>query len=186
MKFLLPLLLFSLSHMLFAPVLSSESSACTSFLITKGASADNSTMITYAADSHELYGELYYRPAGTFKKGTLMDVKEWDTGKFIGKIPQALQTYVVVGNMNEHQVSISETTFGGRKELVDPKGGIDYGSLIYVALQRSKTAREAIKTMGALANEHGYMSSGESFSIADANEVWIMELIGKGPKEKGA
>ncbi len=159
---------------------------CTSFLVSKGASKDGSTMITYSADSHELYGELYYRPAGIHRKGTQMAIHEWDTGKFLGKIPQAPRTYAVVGNMNEYQVAISETTYGGRKELHDPKGGLDYGSLIYLALQRSKNAREAITTMTSLADEYGYCSEGETFSIADPNEAWIMDLIGKGHGNKGA
>lgn len=160
--------------------------SCTNFLITKGASADGSTMITYSADSHTLYGELYFRPACDYKAGTMMDVVEWDTGKFLGKIKQALHTYSVVGNMNEHQLAIGETTFGGREELVDTNGKIDYGSLIYITLQRAKTAREAIKVLTDLANEYGYCSEGESFSIADPNEVWILEMVGKGIGNKGA
>ncbi len=160
--------------------------ACTNFLITRGASADGSTMITYAADSHTLYGELYYFPAGRHIEGTLIDVYEWDTGKYLGKIKQVAYTYSVVGNMNEHQVAIGETTFGGREELHNPQGGVDYGSLMYLALQRAKTAREAIKVMTDLVAEYGYCSEGESFSISDPNEVWIMEMIGKGPENKGA
>ncbi|UCG51058.1 MAG: C69 family dipeptidase [Candidatus Latescibacterota bacterium] len=160
--------------------------ACTNFLISKGASADGSTMITYAADSHVLYGELYFTPAGKHPVGSKLDVYEWDTGKYLGKIDQVPETYSVAGNMNEHQVSIGETTWGGRSELRDPKAGMDYGSLMYIALQRAKTAREAIKVMTDLVAEHGYYSSGESFSIADPNEVWIMEMIGKGPDNKGA
>ncbi len=158
--------------------------SCTNFLVTKGASVDGSTMITYAADSHVLYGELYHWPAATYSAGTMLKVYEWDTGKFLGEIPQALETYNVVGNMNEHQVSIGETTYGGRSELVDTTGIVDYGSLIYIALQRSKSAREAIKIMAELMANHGYYSSGESFSVADANEVWIFELIGKGTDMK--
>ncbi len=161
--------------------------ACTNFLISKGASADGTPMITYAADSHTLYGELYYWPAANYKTGTMVDVYEWDTGKFMGKIPQTTHTYQVVGNMNEHQLSIGETTFGGRKELASQKGAIvDYGSLIYLTLQRAKNAREAIKIMGELVKEYGYASSGESFSIADSEEVWILEMIGKGEGNKGA
>ncbi|MCL6102253.1 MAG: C69 family dipeptidase, partial [Bacteroidetes bacterium] len=161
--------------------------ACTNFLISKGASADGTPMITYAADSHTLYGELYYWPAANYKAGTMVDVYEWDTGKFMGKIPQASHTYQVVGNMNEHQLSIGETTFGGRKELASQTGAIvDYGSLIYLTLQRAKNAREAIKVMGELVKEYGYASSGESFSIADSEEVWILEMIGKGEGNKGA
>jgi dipeptidase len=165
----------------------SPSKACTNYLITKGASVDGSTMISYAADSHLLYGELYHWPAGTWPEGTMMDIHEWDTGKYLGQIAQASETYNVVGNMNEHQVAIGETTFTGIDTLKVQEGAImDYGSLIYVALQRSKSAREAIKVMTDLVAEYGYASTGESFSIADKNEVWIMELIGKGNKEKGA
>jgi len=156
------------------------SQACTNFLITKGASKDGSTMISYSADSHTLYGELYHWPAANWPEGSLLDVYEWDTGKNLGKIKQAAQTYNVVGNMNEYQVAIGETTFGGREELVDTAGIVDYGSLIYIALQRSRTAREAIRVMTSLVAEYGYYSSGESFSISDPNEVWIMEMIGKG------
>jgi len=163
-----------------------QANTCTNFLVTGGASKTGATMITYAADSHQLYGELYYRPSRDYPEGTMVDVYEWDTGKFMGTIPQVRHTYSVVGNMNEHQLAIGETTYGGRRELVDTTGIIDYGSLIYLTLQRAKTAREAIKNMGDLVSAHGYYSSGESFSIADKNEVWIMELIGKGPGNKGA
>jgi dipeptidase len=159
---------------------------CTNFLVSKGASADGSTMITYTADSFNLYGELYHWAAAKYPEGAMLDVYEWDTGKFLGKIKQARQTYNVVGNMNEHQVVIGETTFGGRPELEANEGIMDYGSLIYIALQRAKTAREAIQIMTSLVEEYGYYSSGESFSIADANEVWIMEMIGKGKGRKGA
>jgi len=160
--------------------------ACTNLLVTKGASATGSTMISYAADSHTLYGELYHWPAAQHEEGTMLQIKEWDTGKILGEIAQVSQTYNVVGNMNEHQLAIGETTYGGRKELVDTTGIMDYGSLIYVTLQRAKTAREAIKVMTDLVSEYGYYSSGESFSIADPNEVWILEMIGKGGVEKGA
>ena len=164
-----------------------SSNGCTNFLITKGASTDGSTMITYAADSHTLYGELYFQPAQDYPAGAMRDIYEWDTGKYLGKIPQLAHTYSVVGNMNEFQVAIGETTYGGRGELGSQTGAImDYGSLIYIALQRAKTAREAIKVMSDLVAEFGYASSGESFSIADANEVWILELIGKGEGQKGA
>lgn len=163
------------------------SNGCTNFLITKGASIDGSTMITYAADSHTLYGELYFQPAKDYLAGAMRDIYEWDTGKYLGQIPQLAHTFSVIGNMNEFQVAIGETTYGGRSELGSQKGAVmDYGSLIYVALQRSKTAREAIKVMTGLVEEFGYYSSGESFSIADPNEVWILELIGKGEGEKGA
>ena len=160
--------------------------ACTNYLVSKGASADGSTMITYAADSHEMYGELYFTPAAVHPPGAMLDVYEWDTGDHLGQIKQAPVTYTVVGNMNEHQVSIGETTWGGRPELHDPEAIIDYGSLMYIALQRARTAREAIRVMTELVAEYGYYSSGESFSIADPDEVWIMDLIGKGPDHKGA
>ena len=164
--------------------------ACTNFIVTKGASTDGSVMVTYAADSHQLYGALYYTPKGNFKPGTMLRVDEWDTGKYLGNIPQIPTTYTTVGNMNEHSLIITETTYGGRAELEDANGVMDYGSLIYITLQRAKTAREAIATIVELANRYGYASSGESFSIADANEAWIMELIGKGnstndPSRKG-
>lgn len=164
----------------------SSGRACTNYLISKGASADGSTMITYAADSHSLYGELYYWPAAVHQPGGMLDVHEWDTGKYLGKIKQVPFTYQVVGNINEHQVAIGETTFGGREGLNDPNAIMDYGSLMYIALQRSKTAREAIKVMTDLVAEYGYYSSGESFSISDPNEVWIFEMIGKGAENKGA
>ncbi len=164
----------------------SDASACTGLLVGKKASTDGSVMISYAADSYSLYGELYRWPAAVWPAGAKLQIKEWDTGKPLGEIAQVRQTYAVVGNMNEHQVAITESTFGGRKELVDTTGIMDYGSLIYVALQRSKTAREAIKVMTDLVAEYGYYSSGESFSIADKNEVWIMEMIGKGTGNKGA
>jgi len=161
--------------------------ACTNFLISKGATIDGSTLITYAADSHTLYGELYYQPAQDFPDGAMRDIVEWDTGKFLGRIPQVSHTYSVIGNMNENQVAIGETTYGGREVLFKQSGAImDYGSLIYVALQRAKTAREAIEVMTSLAEKYGYASEGESFSISDPNEVWIMEMIGKGEGEKGA
>lgn len=157
--------------------------ACTNFLVTKGASADGSTMITYAADSHYLFGELYFKPAANYAAGTMYRVYEWDTGKFLGEIPQVAHTYSVVGNMNEFQVSIGETTYGG-KSLADSTALIDYGSLMYLALQRSKTAREAIKVMAELVEHYGYYSDGESFSVADKEEVWIFEMIGKGTEMK--
>ncbi|NHB67323.1 dipeptidase [Perlabentimonas gracilis] len=163
-----------------AMLLLPKAQACTNFLVTKGASVDGSTMITYAADSHYLYGELYFWPAAKHAAGTMLKVYEWDTGKFLGEIPQVAETYRVVGNMNEFQLAIGETTYGGRSELVDTTGLVDYGSLIYITLQRAKNAREAIKIMAELVETYGYYSSGESFSIADPNEVWIMELIGKG------
>lgn len=160
--------------------------ACTNLLITKGASKDGSTMITYAADSHTLYGELYFKRGGAHLPTEMRDIVEWDTGRFLGRIPEAPVTYTRVGNMNEHQVAIAETTFGGRKELQVPSGIVDYGSLIYIALERAKTAREAIEVMTTLAETYGYASEGESFSIADPDEAWILEMIGKGKGQKGA
>ena len=159
--------------------------ACTNFLVGKDASVDGSTMISYAADSYALYGFLHYSPAADHAEGAVREVNDWDTGKPLCTIPQVAHTYNVVGNMNEHQLSIGETTWGGRPEL-EIGEGIDYGSLIYIALERCKTAREAIKCMTDLVAEYGYASSGETFSIADPNEVWLMELIGKGKVEKGA
>ena len=166
-------------------VSSIETHACTNVIVTRGASIDGSNMVSYAADSHQLYGELYFAPAGTWNSEDIRKVYEWDTGKYLGDIPQARRTYQRVGNMNEHQLLIAETTYGGRSELEDPKGVMDYGSLIYIALERAKTAREAIDVIVDLANTYGYYSSGESFSIADKNEVWVMDLIGKGPDNKG-
>ncbi len=156
--------------------------ACTNVLVTRGASTNNSSMVSYSADSHSLYGALYYLPAGIHAPGTMRTIREWDTGKILGEIPEAPVTYSVIGNMNQHQVLIGESTFGGLSELRDPKGIMDYGSLIYVALQRAKTAKEAVIIIGELMDKYGYYSSGESFSIADPNEVWYMELIGKGTK----
>ena len=160
--------------------------SCTNFLVGKAATIDGSTLISYSADSYYLFGALYYYPAANYEPGTMLDIHDWDTGKYLGKIKQVQSTYSVIGNMNEHQLSIGETTFGGRSELVDTTGIMDYGSLIYIALQRARNAREAIKVMTDLVAEYGYYSSGESFSIADPNEVWIMEMIGKGKNNKGA
>ena len=162
-----------------------DSKACSNVLVTKGASADGSNIISYAADSHLLYGELYFRKAAAWKPGDMRRVDDWDSGKHLGYIPEIANTYQRVGNMNEHQLIIAETTYGGRPELEDPKGIMDYGSLIYIALERAKTAREAISIIVDLANTYGYFSNGESFSLADKEEVWIMELIGKGPDNKG-
>ena len=166
-------------------LIATDSKACTNVLVTKGASTDGSNLVSYAADSHQLYGELYFLPAGIWKEGEMRKIYEWDSGKYLGDIPQVARTYKRVGNMNEHQLIIAETTYGGRPELEDPKGIMDYGSLIYVALERTRTAREAIKVIVDLANTYGYYSSGESFSIADTEEVWVMDLIGKGPDNKG-
>ncbi len=160
-------------------------SACTNFIVTKGASTDGSIMVSYAADSHALYGALYHTPAGRYKAGTMMPVYEWDTGHYLTDIPQVAETYSTIGNMNEHSLIIGETTFGGRDELADPNGKMDYGSLIYITLQRARTAREAIRAIAELADTYGYASSGESFSIADTEEAWIMELIGKGYADDG-
>ena len=160
--------------------------SCTNYIVTRGASSDGSVMMTYSADSHTLYGELYHWPSARYPEGTLMEIHEWDTGKFLGKIPQVPETYHVTGNMNQYQVAIGESTFGGKEELVDTTGIMDYGSLMYIALQRSKTAREAIGIITSLVKEYGYYSSGESFSIIDKEEAWILEMIGKGPGRKGA
>jgi dipeptidase len=161
--------------------------SCTNFIVTKGASVDGSVFITYAADSHVLYGELYHWPAGIWPEGTMMDIYEWDTGKYMGQIPQASITYNVIGNMNEHQVAIGETTYGGREELATQSGAvIDYGSMMYLGLQRARTAREALGVMTELVDKYGYASSGESISVSDKNEAWIFEIIGKGEGNKGA
>ncbi len=160
--------------------------ACTNFLVGKRASADGSVFISYSADSYGMSGFAVHYPAAVHPQGAMREIYNWDTGNYLGQIPEAPYTYNVVGNINEHQVAIAETTFGGREELVDTTGLIDYGSLIYIALQRSKTAREAIDVMTSLVQQYGYYSSGESFSIADKNEAWILEMVGKGGKEKGA
>jgi dipeptidase len=159
--------------------------ACTNFLVTKGASATGSTFISYSADSHVLYGELYFWAAAKYPAGTMLKIYEWDTNKYLGEIAQAAETYRVIGNMNEHSLAIGETTYGGRHEL-EGSGIIDYGSLMYITLQRSRNAREAIKTICELLDKYGYASEGESFSISDPNEVWILEIIGKGKEDKGA
>lgn len=153
---------------------------CTNLLVTRGASVDGSVMITYAADSHTRYGELYFRQGGRHAENSKLKIFDRVTNKFLGEIPQIPETYSVIGFMNEHQVAIGETTFGGRSELIDTTGIMDWGSLMFVPLQRSRTAREAIAWIATLVEQHGYYSSGESFSISDENEVWIMELIGKG------
>ncbi len=173
MKIKLLVLLVALS-------LSKVGISCTSYLVTKGASADGSTMISYAADSHVRYGELYWRKGGVWADGTMVKLYDRGSNKFLGEIPQAKQTYNVIGFMNEHQVSIGETTFGGLHQLEDSTGRIDYGSLMFLAMDRAKTAREAIKVIGELVEKYGYYGGGESFSIGDPNEVWIMEIVGKG------
>lgn len=162
------------------------SESCTNFIVTKGASVDGSVMISYNADAGGFMERLYFSPAADYKAGESLEVYDWDSHKYLGKIAQVAHTYHVVGLINEYQVSIGETTFGGRPELRDTNGKIDYGSLMQIALQRAKTAREAIKVMTDLVAEYGYYSSGESFSIADANEAWIMDMIGRGPNQKGA
>ncbi len=175
-----PILAAALSLLLYG-----TAAACTNFIVTRGASTDGSILVSYAADSHALYGALYHTPAGRHKAGAMLPVYCWDEGNLLTEIPQVPRTYSTVGNMNEHSLIIAETTFGGRPELEDKTGRIDYGSLIYITLQRARTAREAIRTIVELANTHGYASSGESFSIADRDEAWIMELIGKGFADDG-
>jgi len=161
--------------------------ACTNFLVTPGASVDGASMISYAADSHALYGGLYHHPAKTYPAGTMMDVYDWDSGVYLGQIPQANHTYNVIGNTNEMGLAIGETTYGGVSILQNQKKArMDYGSMIYIALQRCKTAREAVLTMTNLVEMYGYYSQGESFSIADSKEVWVLEMIGKGEYELGA
>lgn len=155
--------------------------ACTNLIVTKGASADGSQMVTYAADSHQLYGFLKHYPAADWPEGAMLEIRDWDSGKRLGQIPQVRHTYSVIGNMNEHQLAIGETTYGGR-EYIDSTAIMDYGSLIYIALQRCRTAREAILLIDDLMQKYGYASEGESFSISDPDEVWIMEIIGKAPK----
>ena len=159
--------------------------ACTNFIVGKKASADGSVICTYNADDYGLFINLCHYPAGTHPKGTMRKIFNWDTNKYQGVIPEASQTYNVIGNINEFQVSIGETTYGGREEMEDSTGILDYGSLIYLALQRSKTAREAIQVMTTLAQTYGYNSGGETFTICDPNEAWIMEMMGKGPGSKG-
>ncbi len=162
-----------------------RAAACTNIIITAGASADGSCMISYAADSHQLYGELYFTPAGRFKAGSMLDIREWDTQRPLGSIEQVGRTFQTMGNMNSHQLIIAETTWGGREEQIDEHGIMDYGSLIYVTLQRARTAREAIETIVSLANRYGYPSEGETFSIADTKEAWVMDLVGKGNDNRG-
>lgn len=164
---------------------STSADACTSLIAAPGATKTGSSIITYAADSHVLYGELYNQPAADHAPGTMRTVIEWDTQKKLGEIPEVAHTYATIGNMNEHGLTIAESTWGGLPELAG-SGMIDYGSLIYITLQRAKTAREAIEVMTGLVRDYGYASGGESFSIADPDEVWIMELIGKGKSDPGA
>ena len=176
--------LYLTTAFLFAVIASSW--ACTNLIVGKKASADGSTIVSYSADSYGMFGDLYHSPAAVHPKGAKLDIYNWEDNRFMGTIAQAKQTYNVIGNINEYQVTIAETTFGGRPELVDTTGIIDYGSLIRLGLQRSKTAKEAIKVMTSLVQEYGYASGGESFTIADPNEIWILEMSGKGPGIKGA
>lgn len=162
-----------------------RSEACTNVIVTRGASADGSCLVSYAADSHWLYGELYFKPQADWATGSKLKVYDWDSGKYLGEIEQVQHTYKTIGNMNEHQLIIAETTFGGRHGLNNPDAIMDYGSLIYITLQRARTAREAIRLMDELTQKYGYFSEGESFSIADKEEAWIMEMVGKGA-EKGS
>ena len=164
----------------------SEAEACSNFIVGKKASVDGSVMCSYSADDYGMFQNLCHYPAAKHAKGEMRKIYDWDTNKYHGEIPEAAQTYSVIGNINEWQVTIGETTYGGREEMVDSTGIMDYGSLIYVALQRSKTAREAIKVMTTLANTYGYNSEGETFTICDPNEAWIMEMMGKGAGSKGA
>ena len=162
-----------------------DAAACTNFIVGKKASVDGSVMVSYNADDYGMFGYLCHYPAGIHQKGEMRKIYDWDTGEYHGEIPEAPVTYNVIGNINEFQLSIAETTYGGREEMVDTTGIIDYGSLIYIALQRSKTAREAISVMTSLVEKYGYCSEGETFSICDPNEAWIMEMMGTGPGSKG-
>lgn len=164
----------------------SEAEACSNFIVGKKASVDGSVMCSYSADDYGMFQYLCHYPAAKHAKGEMRKIYDWDSNKYHGEIPEAAETYNVIGNINEWQVTIGETTYGGREEMVDSTGIMDYGSLIYVALQRSKTAREAIKVMTTLANTYGYNSEGETFTICDSNEAWIMEMMGKGAGSKGA
>lgn len=168
--------------LLFTAIFFYTGMACTNLLITSGASVNGSNMVSYSADSHTRYGVLVHYPASKFTKGSMLNIYEWGKERYLGQIPQVTETYNVIGNMNEHQVVIGESTWGGVESLYDAQGVVDYGSLMYIALQRAKTAREAIGVITTLANEYGYASTGESISIADKNEVWFLEIIGKAPK----
>ena len=158
--------------------------ACTNFIATKGATKDGSVLVTYNADDYGLFTNLCHYPAGTHAKGERREIIDYDTHESHGFIPEASVTYNVIGNINEYQVSIGETTYGGREEMVDKSGTIDYGSLMYIGLQRSKTAREAIRIMTSLAETYGYNSEGETFTIADPNEAWLLEMQGCGGDKK--
>lgn len=163
----------------------SAAMACTNFIVGKKASADGSVICSYNADDYGMFVNLAHYPAGVHAKGTMRDIIDWDTKAYHGQIPEAPVTYNVIGNINEFQVTVGETTYGGREEMVDSTGIIDYGSLIYIALQRSRNAREAIKLMTSLAEKYGYNSEGETFTICDPNEAWIMEMMGCGAGSKG-
>ena len=167
-------------------VLMTTAWACTNIIVGKGASTDGSVIVSYNADSYGMYGNIYHHRGGVHAAGEMRKIYDWDSNKYLGEIPQAERTYNVVGQMNEHQVSITETTYGGREELWKTEGIIDYGSLIYIALERSTSARNAIDIMISLVDKYGYCSEGETFSICDKNEAWILEMIGKGAGEKGA
>jgi len=160
--------------------------ACTNFIVGKKASTDGSVFCTYNADDYGMFIGLCHFPAARHAKGEMRQVRDWDSHKYLGAIPEAAETYNVIGNINEYQVCIGETTYGGREEMIDSTGILDYGSLIYIALQRSRSAREAIRVMTTLVNTYGYYSSGETFTICDPNEAWVMEMMGKGPGSKGA
>ncbi len=159
--------------------------ACTNFIVGKKASADGSVICSYNADDYGMFIGLCHYTAAKHPKGTMRDVFDWDSNVYHGQIPEAAETYNVIGNINEWQVTIGETTYGGREEMVDTTGILDYGSLIYITLQRAKTAREAIHIMTTLTNTYGYNSEGETFTICDPEEAWIMEMMGKGPGSKG-
>ena len=179
-------LFFIATLILHSSLFTLHTSACTNLIVGKAASTDGSVIVSYNADSYGMYGNMYRHVGGKHAPGEMRKIYEWDTNKYLGEIPQAPVTYNVVGQMNENQVSICETTFGGREELADSTAIIDYGSLIYIGLERSKTAREAIQIMTDLVAKYGYYSEGETFTIADKNEVWVMEMVGKGPGSKGA
>ena len=166
-------------------LVASRMAACTNFIVGKKASTDGSVMVTYNADDYGMFQGLCLYPAAHHAKGEMLKIYDWDTGEYHGEIPQVAYTYHVIGNINEHQLSIAETTYGGREEMVDTTGTIDYGSLIYIALQRARTAREAIGVMTSLVDKYGYCSEGETFSICDPNEAWIMEMMGTGAGSKG-